>query len=971
MNGDSQFFFSPFTLDCANRSLFRAGEKVFLRSKSFSVLDYLVEHPHRLVTKEELKQAAWPRAKVVDAALRVSIQEIRRALGDRAEHPQFIETIGKSGYRFVAPVSLRVAHKQGSELTNFFVGRRAELQQLREHLKLVENGRRQLVFITGEPGIGKTTLIDVFANSLDQTDNVIVARGQSIEQYGTAEAYLPVLDILEQLCRRANGELTIAMLRDLAPSWLLNLAAFTSSEERERLSRRCLGMSAERRLHEITTFFELMAKNCTLVLILEDLHWVDPSTIALISFLARRRQAARLLVIGTYRSGEVERFNSPLKAIASDLTLHHLSAQLPLKLLSQSAVEEYLISRFAQPAVSRSLASTVYSRSEGNPLFMVNVTDYLVSHQAIVQDKETVKLADNDIQEPVPTSLRDLINRQFEALPPEDQELVETASVIGMTFPVLLLARLLDREREGVERRCRELSEREQFLQYRGSRKRPSGNTSSLYGFTHALYHSVIYERAGESKRRRLHQAIGNVLERVFQEATEQVAAELALHFERAGDYQQAIKYLTRAAQKAIQQAAYQEAIQSATKGLEFLKWHCGNRQQKQQELELLLALGPAVASTKGYAAAEVGDIYNRADLLSQELADESLRVLANYGNYRFHLMTGQLRRALNIGKQMIVSARCTGDSNSLADAYTLAGVSLLHLGEFSAAQEQFDHAITAYGIRNETFVPVKHPDVLAYSLTYSAINWWITGYPAVAAEKEAQALLLTRELPHPFSTVITLIMLATYHQCRREPTRTLELCEIGIQHAAKHGFSSWLTTGMILKGWALTNLGQQSEGIALLRENLKTWRKIGCKTETARFMFLLAHAYLLANRAKAGLLVVEEALSLVAETGNRYYESELTRLRGELLLQEKSNLHKRTAFADAEFCLVSAIEIARKQKAKSFEVRATTSLARLWYERGNKKKARELLATSYEHFTQAFDTPALKDARELLDAAE
>lgn len=286
-------------LDTLNRSLLRGTEKIVLRPKTYVVLSYLVQHSHRLVSKEEIMTAAWPEASVVDAALRVSIQEIRKALNDNADLPKFIETVGKEGYRFIAPVGLEISstYTGGSVLP--FVGRATELERLADNLDLAQAGKRQVVFITGEPGIGKTTLTDVFTNHLFENDEILVARGQCIEQYGAGEAYLPILDALSQLYRAVDGQQTISPLRQLAPSWLLNLSAVMCPEEREALARQCLGITAERRLREITTYLEEIARNHTIVLILEDLHWVDPSTLSLISFLARRRDAARLMLIGT------------------------------------------------------------------------------------------------------------------------------------------------------------------------------------------------------------------------------------------------------------------------------------------------------------------------------------------------------------------------------------------------------------------------------------------------------------------------------------------------------------------------------------------------------------------------------------------------------------------------------------------------------------------------------------------------
>jgi DNA-binding winged helix-turn-helix (wHTH) protein len=339
MSGDGRFVFAPFSLDAASGSLYRGSEKTPLRSKSFALLRYLVEHPHRVVTKEELKAAVWPQSRVVDAALKVSILDIRKALGDDSAKPKYIETVGRNGYRFIAAVSIAFSNEPSSTTSLHVVGRQSELELLRRYSDMAGEGTRQIVFVTGEPGIGKTTLAEAFIRGQAAGDGMVVAQGQCIEQYGAGEAYMPILDVLDRLCRGARGQEMVSGLRRCAPTWLANLPALITAEERAELERQSIGIAPERRLRELGAFLEEIAREQTVLLILEDLHWLDPSSLALISFLARRREAARLMLIGTYRAGEVERLNHPLKAVAAELELHNFCVHLPLKALSRAAGE--------------------------------------------------------------------------------------------------------------------------------------------------------------------------------------------------------------------------------------------------------------------------------------------------------------------------------------------------------------------------------------------------------------------------------------------------------------------------------------------------------------------------------------------------------------------------------------------------------------------------------------------------------
>jgi DNA-binding winged helix-turn-helix (wHTH) protein/predicted ATPase len=968
MSIDIQYVFPPFTLDVANQSLLRGGEKVFLRSKSFAVLSYLVEHPHRPITRDELMEEVWPKAKVVEAALRVSIQEIRKALGDDPAKPKFVETLGKNGYRFIAPISLKLGQQSDGKSPLPFVGRAIELEQLRTHLKLANSGQRQVVFVTGEPGIGKTTLVDAFTSGLSINEPIVAARGQCIEQYGAGEAYMPILDALEQLCRTAHDETAIDWLRQLAPSWLINLPMLISHQERESLARQCLGVTPERRLREITAFFEQIAKDRTVVLVLEDLHWLDPSTLALISFLARRREAARLLLIGTYREGDVERFNLPLKNIKTELQLHNHCTHLPLKLLRQTSVSEYLAARLETETVPETLLSTVYRRSEGNPLFMINVTDFLVSREAIVRENNSVKLVGPDERDAVPETLRDLIERQFDALPHEDQELLETASVAGTVFSVFVIARVLGRACDAVENRCRELAECEQFLQYSGPLRTPDGSISARYRFLHSLYQNVTYDRVNDTRRGHLHHSIGEVLERMFQEAREQIAPELALHFERAGDYFRAIQYLLKAGQKAIKQSAYQEAITSVSTGLSLLRSIAESPGKTEQEVNLKLLLGTASASAFGYSTKSAKEAFASARALSQRLGDKPLLFHTLAGLWSFHLIRSDLPSCLELAQQMLRIANRTGNPLWLLMGHMAAGLACFYLGDFVAALHHLN--------QSSSYDPEKYrPEATAFGwdpailvTCYRAEALQMLGY-ADKAEKEADKILpIARELASPIHTAFANGLLAGFYMYRAEPNRALQSGEAAIKVSTEGGFNHWLALGTVIKGWALAKKGQQKGGVTYIQDGIEKWNSIGAAQARPTFQALLGEAYLAAKRLDKALDAIEQGLAMRRKNSESVYAAELHRLKGEVLRRTEKHNRAQDNTAQAEACFRQAIQTARSQKARFLELRATVSICRHWQKLGTQKEAKRKLAKIYGWFTEGFDTPDLKEAKTLLD---
>ena len=966
MDGGRQVFFPPFTLDISNQLLQRGSEKISLRPKTLAVLAYLLEHPHRLVSKDELMTAVWPGATVVDAALRVSIQEIRKALGDDSNKSKFIETVGKKGYRFIAPVNVRLPETQGESFLPF-VGRTAELDRLRHHLEIAGSGKRQLVFVSGEPGIGKTILVDAFLKTVLISLGVIFAVGFCIEQFGTGEAYLPVFDLLERLCNLSGSDTIVDSFRQYAPSWLASLPILVSLAERTELMRQTAGTTPERRMREIAVFLEAISKTQTIVLVFEDLHWADPSTLTLLSFLARRREPARLLILVTYRNDEVEQFDHPLKNLKAELQAHNLCSHLRLRLLAQSAVGEYLAVRFETEVIPKPLLSTVYHRSEGNPLFMVNITDYLIEREAIAKENGSIKFLPAAEPETVPETIRGLIEDQVAALPEKYQELLEMGAVAGTSFSVAVMARLLNRTREAMEAEYRELSERTHYLQYAGLRIRPGGRGSPRYSFVHALYQNVIYNRVDEAKRRRLHQTIGERTEGAYAGSTENVAAELAVHFERSGDHERAAKYLLQAAQRSFSVCAHAETIDYAKRALALADFLTQTAHRKEMELNLQLLMAVATCASKGYAAQETGDAFIRAEQLSQALAHDFLRFQALSGIWSYFLLRRELKTALKRARQLLVLAQATRQKLFLLNAHMAMGLSLFYEGRFESSHHHLTQALPHYDReyhRSTASLFGWDPGVLVNC--YNAQALWFLGFPDRAEKTAENAVALTGQLASPFSEALCFALHATYYAYRRDTVKTLAMSDAALKIATERGFLHWIALASINKGWALSGLGKTEEGLAYFLEGLKRWRSTGVEMAEPTFQVLLGEIYQASGDFQKALAAVEEGLAVAADNNDCHYDAELHRLKGELLLQVPKR-NRNSNFAAGEACFLSAIDIARKQKTRSLELRAAIQLARLWQRTGRANEAHRTLSKIYGWFTEGFDTPDLKQAKALL----
>jgi predicted ATPase len=822
-----------------------------------------------------------------------------------------------------------------------------------------------------------------------------IGRGQCIEHYGAGEAYLPVLEALGRLCREPGSERLIELLSQHAPTWLVQMPALLSPAELEVLQRKVLGATRERMLREMAEAVEALTAERGLVLRFEDLHWSDYSTLDLISYLARRQERARLLMIGTYRPVEVLGHGHPLRAVTQELQLHGDCAELPVRWLTEAAVAEYLAVRFGVEARHRpgfstgqvplqSLAQVIHRHTEGNPLFMINVVEHVMARGALVQveGRWVLRGGVEEVAVGVPENLRQMIEKHLDRLSPEEQRVLEVASVAGMEFSAAAVAAGVEAVGDEVEERCAELARRGQFLQARGLAEWPDGTVAARYGFIHALYQEVVYERVPAGRRVHLHRRIGEREEVAYDNRAGEIAAELAVHFERGRDYHRAVHYLQQTGENAARRHAYREAIDHLTKGIELLKVLPDTPERLQKELLLQTTLGPALIATKGQAAPEVGKVYARAYELCQQEGESSQIFTVSRGLRFFYLARREFQTAYELSEQLLRLAQRLHDPALLLEAHHALGALLFWLGEFASAQKHFEQGLALYDPpQHHTLAVLYGYDPGVACLLRVALVLWCLGYPDQALQRCHDALTLAQqEASHPLSSAYILHHAAWLHQFRREGLMTQERAEAVITVSSEQGFALYLAMGTILWGWALTEQGQREEGIAQMRRGLAAWRGIGNELLQPYYLALLAEAYGKVGQAEEGLSALSEALTLVNKTGERVYEAELYRLKGTLTLQQfnvqgskfkVANIQSLTpnpqAEAEVEACFLKAIEIARRQQAKSWELRATTSLSQLWRSQGKKKEAHKILANIYNWFTEGFDTKDLQEAKALL----
>jgi predicted ATPase len=470
-----------------------------------------------------------------------------------------------------------------------FVGRDAALAQLAQWWSTARQGTRQVGVIAGEPGIGKTTLVHTFVAQVAATEDVWVGYGQCLDHYGVGEAYLPILEALGRLGRGPEGERLVAVLRQYAPSWLVQMPGLVPPTAWESLQRIAGGATQPRMLRELTEALDVLTTERPLVLVLEDLHWSDASTLAWLAYVARRPDPARFLLLGTYRPVDAIVRAHPIRTVMTELTQHQQGAELPLDYLSEGEVAAYCRQRLQEPSLSAALVYVLHQRTHGHPLFLVMLVDEL-QRQGLLHEEAAgwdVSKAVGSIRSAIPESLRHIIEQQLHQVQPEDQGLLEAASIAGRIFSAAVVAAAVNQATEDIEARLAVLAHHGQFIQAGGLVEWPDGTVAAGYRFLHDLYRETLSDRIPPSRQQRWHLQIGIRKETGYGAQVREIAAELAVHFEQGRDADRAIRYLQHAADNALRRFAYTDAIMHLTKALALLSVLPETPERAQRELVL------------------------------------------------------------------------------------------------------------------------------------------------------------------------------------------------------------------------------------------------------------------------------------------------------------------------------------------------------------------------------------------------
>jgi DNA-binding SARP family transcriptional activator/predicted ATPase len=919
-----------------------------------------------------------------------------------------------------------------------FVAREGELAQLEGHLEATLAGQGKVVFVTGDVGSGKTALIQEFTRRAQEAHpDLVVASGNCNAYTGIGDPYLPFREILELLtgnveARWAAGAITgdhacrlwnilptaaqalVEAGPDLidtfipraafvkrakacapgGPDWLTRLSQLV---ERKSTGSGILSPQQSDLFEQYSKVLQALARQASLVLVLDDLQWADLGSISLLFHLGRQLARSRILIVSAYRPEEVtigrDGERHPLEPVVNEL--QRLFGNITVNLAQaggQAFLEAYLDSEPNRLGVA--FRDMLYRQTRGHPLFIIELLRGLQDRGDLVQDPEGRWVEGPALDwETLPARVEAVIAERIGRLAQPLQGALRVASVEGEVFTAEVVARVRGTdEREILGCLSDELDRRHRLVRAQSIQRvdpalcvpsqvgRSGAMGSQLlsrYRFRHILFQKYLYSGLDEVERVHLHEQVGTALEELYGAreqvaefvSTAPIAVQLALHFQRAGIPEKAIHYLRQAGERAVQLSAHQEAIAHLTRALALLTAlpDSGLKDQRlqhaRQELALQLSLGAAWLATST-PAPEMEQAYSRACELGQQLGKTSQLRQALGGLAIFWYIRAEHQRARELAEEMLSLAQQTEDPLLVLLSHWYRGVVLFSLGEYTAALGHLEQVIALYNPEqhHRGLVMLRGSDAGPSALGYAACCLWCLGYPEQALSRSQEALALARGLGHPFTLTDALCYAGCqFHEMRRDAEALKDHAEELVRLANETSLVGWLAEGIRFRGEALATLGQVQEGMEQIRAGMAAKRSTGARLHRSGALGSLAEVQARAGQPGEGLVTLAEALALVEETGERCVEAELHRVRAELLLMQGNE-------ADAEASLQQAIEVARRQQARSWELRATVSLARLWQARGRTDEARQILSEVYAWFTEGFDTVDLQEARALLE---
>jgi DNA-binding winged helix-turn-helix (wHTH) protein/tetratricopeptide (TPR) repeat protein len=954
--------FEDFSLDRGAYELRRNGQIVPLQRLPLELLFLLVEHRGQLVSREEILQRIWGKGVFVDVdnAINTAVRKLRRALDDDPESPRFVVTVPAKGYRFVSPIKEAEAetnqnslpYLMSDSLRSVFVGREREMDDLRGGLEEANSGHGRLMLIAGSPGVGKTRLSTELAKLANGRDMVVLV-GHCSEQ-DDAVPYLPFVEVLETGVDRAHGpEELHALLKDQGPE----LSRILPKLKRLAPDLAPAELSPEQaRRHVFGSYYDFiarMARKKPTLLIVEDLHWADAGTLSLLLYLANRISDLPLALIGTHRDAEAD-ISGDLAATLENLVRGRAALRINLKGLAVSQVGD-MVKALSGKEPPSAVVREIYAETNGNPFFIEELLRYLEDENRLYDSagrfRAQLKIGELDS----PPSIRMIVGRRLARLSEPARKCLSTAATMGRTFGFQVLRAACGDDLDSLIAAVAE-AERAGLI------CPTTGTGQTRFEFPHELIRQALLSSISAPLREQLHLQVGAAIEEVYPDRLDEHAIELARHYVLGDSPLKAARYCLRACNLCMERASFAEAVTHFETGLEMIPRLPDDSSRAALELDLRIAAHHALCVIKGSGSVQVEQSAARAiELCQQPGIDWEKSWLALAGVMR-PLMVRDFHKAREVAAELVRRAELHGIAPYLVPALFSWAFANTLSGVFDVAAEAYERAIEIYrSLPKETTNPLL-ASFHASTQAASAWNRWFMGYPDRALERMKDAIACESSSKN---TLVQLrhFELLFYHLCR-DTERELETGEASLALATESEDIFRGAFAGVFLGWSDAMAGNLDSGIARMRHNLTEFRATGAETDTEYFLALIGTALGRKGAFEEGLHAINEAFLVMDRTGERCYEPEIHRLKGELLLaQNPSNA------IQAAKSFHTAIEISRTQKARSWELRATMSLARLRAKQGKRGEVAAMLADIYRWFTEGFHTADLKEAKALLDS--
>lgn len=853
---------------------------------------------------------------------------------------------------------LALPKRQCSVVT--LVGRNREHSALRERLQLAIAGQSQFVFVSGEEGIGKTALVEHFLVGLqDSCHGLDILQARCSAGLANTAAYLPLFSAFEGALECDPQSILSRSLRKLAPTWWSELSAQGRVPSYDSLAGTRFTMEFKALLKDITSQHPL-------VLFLDDIHWADDSSLALLGHVLGTCPTLPLLVLGTFRTTEVST-TSFLVRLKRDLSAQGQAVDLQLSLITESDIREFLDITFSSNRFPAEFAVMLRHKTDGNPLFLVALLQEMQAQQMLRREADRWELTPSisSLERLMPDSIRSLLELKINRISDIQRRILVTAALYGRTFDAIVIGSSLGMSPADIEEHCEELTHKHHLLLYERERELPNGASTAQYQFVHGIYRDFLTGSLTTTRKAQYSGNLALAISTYYPEPPTAVALKLASLLRVAGDSERALQFVMLAMQRAARVFAHPEAEQLARRAVDLLSVLPNTPERKQQEFAVLNTLGLALMATKGYAERELDTIYQRAQELARQLSDQTQYFRASFGLWIFYIDSGALVRARELASELVEIARDSTDVLMPVEAHYAIGVTDLQLGFVSQAATALELGLTMY-------VPEQHVShVLLYLLNpgvvcrcHLARAQWLLGEADRALRTVQQAVELASTLSHYESACYPLLIQADIHNFRGETDRTLHFLNEAIQIAKEHGLATESAWAAMVWGAAIADQGNLEVGITQMRNAIQRYRAKGGAVALTKFLCLLGFLLAKAGECAEGFETVDEAFELMNSSGESYYESELHRLRGELILAESA---ESARLRDAEECFLRCLHVAESRGLKSLQLRGALSMANLFIRQNRLGHAQAVLSRSFNGFSEGFESRDLAEAKSLL----